>query len=221
MAQYRIDQSADLYEVENSFYLRAPVARLGKLLAHYELYRRIQPLPGAVVECGVYKGASLMRFLAFRHLLENDQARPVIGFDAFGRFPVAAGEAEEGRRFVARFEAAGGEGIAREDLEAAIAAKGLSGCALVEGDIFRTLPAYLEAHPELRIALLHLDLDVEEPTRFALGLLAERIVPGGLVVFDDYGLVAGATRAADAFVAARGLRLEKLPFYAVPAFVVT
>lgn len=221
MAPYRIDHSADLYEVENAFYLRAPVARLGKLLAHYELYRRIQPLPGAVVECGVYKGASLMRFLAFRHLLENDQARPVIGFDAFGRFPVAAAEAEEGRRFVARFEAAGGEGIARADLEAAIAAKGLSGCALVEGDIFHTLPAHLEAHPELRIALLHLDLDVEEPTRFALDQLAGRMVPGGLVVFDDYGLVAGATRAADDFVAARGLRLEKLPFYAVPAFVVT
>jgi hypothetical protein len=50
-------------------------------------------------------------------------------------------------------------------------------------------------------------------------MLAPRMVPGGLVLFDDYGLVAGATEVADAFAAARGLRLEKLPLYAVPAFI--
>jgi hypothetical protein len=220
MTPYRIDAAADLYEVENTFYLRAPVARIGKLLAHHELYRRIQPLPGAVVELGVYKGASLMRFLAFRQLLENDQARPVIGFDAFGAFPVAAGEPEDGRRFIESFEAAGGQGISKPDLEAAIAAKGLRNCELVGGDVFETLPRHLERHPALRIALLHLDMDVLAPTRFALDLLAPRMVPGGHVVFDDYGLVAGATEAADAFAAARGLKLEKLPFYAVPAFIV-
>jgi hypothetical protein len=218
MDTYRIDTEADLYEVENTFHLRAPVGRMGKLLAHAELYRRIQGLPGAVVECGVYKGASLMRFLAFRRLFETDESRPVIGFDAFGRFPVAEGEAETG--FIAKFEAAGGPGIARADLEAAIAAKGFANAALVEGDIFATLPAYLEAHPALRIALLHLDMDVEAPTRFALDRLAARMVPGGLVVFDDYGVVAGATAVADAFAAARGLRLEKLPYYSVPAFIV-
>ncbi|PWS35115.1 dTDP-6-deoxy-L-hexose 3-O-methyltransferase [Falsiroseomonas bella] len=218
MGTYRIDMEADIYEVENTFHLRAPVGRMGKLLAQAELYRRITGLPGAVVECGVYKGASLMRLLAFRRLFETDESRTVIGFDAFGRFPVAEGEADAG--FIARFEAAGGPGIARADLEAAIAAKGFSNVALVEGDVFATLPAHLAAHPELRVALLHLDMDVAAPTRFALEQLAPRMVPGGLVLFDDYGVVAGATAVADAFAAARGLRLQKLPFYAVPAFVV-
>jgi hypothetical protein len=161
-----------------------------------------------------------MRFLAFRHLLENDRSRPVIGFDAFGAFPRAADETEEGRRFIEQFEAAGGPGIAQDDLEALIAAKGIANCTLVGGDLFATLPAHLAAHPELRIALLHLDLDVAAPTRFALEQLAPRMVPGGLIAFDDYGLVAGATEVADAFVRDRRAKLEKLPFYAVPAFVV-
>ncbi|WP_137177977.1 TylF/MycF/NovP-related O-methyltransferase [Roseomonas sp. AR75] len=220
MDTYRIDTKADLYEVENTFYLRAPVGRLGKLMAHAELYRRIVGLPGAVVECGVYKGASLMRFLAFRRLFETDESRRVIGFDAFGRFPVAPGEDTDGRGFIAKFEAAGGLGIARPDLEAAMAAKGFGGVALVEGDVFRTVPDYLAAHPELRIALLHLDMDVAPPTRFALEQMAARMVPGGLVVFDDYGVVGGATEVADEFAASRGLRLEKLSFYSVPAFIV-
>jgi hypothetical protein len=219
MSHYRVDRGADPYEIENAFYLRAPVARMGKLLAHYELYRRVQHLPGAIVECGVFKGASLMRFLAFRQLLENDRARAVIGFDAFGAFPRAPDETDEGRRFIEKFEAAGGQGIAREDLDELIAEKGIANCTLVGGDLFATLPAYLAAHPELRIALLHLDLDVAAPTRFALEQLAARMVPGGLIVFDDYGLVAGATEAADAFVRGRGATLQKLPFYAVPAFV--
>jgi hypothetical protein len=220
MTHYQPDLTSDPYEIENTFHLRAPVGRFGKLLAHHELYRRVTGLPGAVVECGVYKGASLMRFLAFRRLLESDESRQVIGFDAFGAFPVPPGEPAEGRRFIERFEAAGGPGISRADLEAAIAAKGLTNCRLVAGDIQETLPAYLGGHPELRIALLHLDLDVAAPTRFALDMLAPRLVPGGLVLFDDYGLVAGATEVADAFAAARGLRLEKLPLYAVPAFIV-
>jgi hypothetical protein len=63
-------------------------------------------------------------------------------------------------------------------------------------------------------------MDVEAPTRFALDRLAARMVPGGLVVFDDYGVVAGATAVADAFAASRGLKLEKLSFYSVPAFIV-
>ncbi|WP_210183253.1 TylF/MycF/NovP-related O-methyltransferase [Methylobrevis pamukkalensis] len=84
-----------------------------------------------------------------------------------------------------------------------------------------SIPAYLARHPELRIALLHLDMDVEAPTAFALEALWDRVVPGGLVVVDDYNAVAGATDAFDAFCAARGIgKVEKTPFYSVPAFVV-
>lgn len=217
---YQIDWAADLYEAENTFYLRTGNGRLGKFLAHYELYKRIIGMPGAVAEFGVYKGASLMRFLAFRDLLENETSRPVVGFDAFGRFPVAEAETTDGRSFIERFENAGGLGITRAGLEEAIAKKNMRNCTLVEGNVFETLPAFLEKRPEFRIALLHLDMDVYEPTRFALDLLHERMVRGGLVVFDDYGAVGGATEVADKFARDNGLTLQKLPFYSVPAFFV-
>ena len=216
---YKINTDLDIYEVENNFYLRSPVPRLGKMLAHYELYKRIVNLPGAVIEMGVYKGASLMRFMAFRQLLENDSARAIIGFDAFGRFPVSDTETSDNTAFIKRFEAAGGDGIAKSDLEAAIAAKNIRNATLIEGDVLETLPAYIAAHPELRVALLHLDFDVYVPTRAVLDQLAARVVPGGLIVFDDYNMVVGATQAADEFAAANGLRLNKLPFYNVPAFI--
>jgi hypothetical protein len=124
VAHYIPDPALDPYEAENSFYLRSYPSRMAKLLAHYELYRRITHLPGAVVEMGVYKGASLMRFASFRDMLENAHSRPLIGFDAFGAFPRGEVGGSDDMAFIDRFEAAGGDGIAKADLEALIERKG-------------------------------------------------------------------------------------------------
>lgn len=86
-----------------------------------------------------------------------------------------------------------GDGIAVGDLQAVLDRKGFANVELVARNIFDTLPPFLEANPALRIALLHLDMDVYEPTAFALDRLFPHMVHGRLVV-DDYGMVEGATR---------------------------
>ena len=67
--------------------------------------------------------------------------------------------------------------------------------------------------------MLHLDMDVKEPTSFALDLLYERIVPGGVIVVDDYNAVEGATQAVDDFLQKTGLKIEKDPFYVLPSYI--
>lgn len=220
MNHYTIDLSLDPYEVENAFYLQSHPARFAKLISHYELYRKITHLPGSVVEAGVYKGASLMRFAGFREVLESVHSREIIGFDAFGAFPRGAVEGKSDQAFIDQFELSGGPGISKAELEEALYAKGYDNVSLVEGDIFETLPSFLGEKPETRIALLHLDMDVYEPTAFVLEQLTERMVRGGLIVFDDYGAVEGATRAADELARKLDTGLHKLPNYKVPAFVV-
>ena len=91
---------------------------------------------------------------------------------------------------------------------------------LVPGDITRTVPAYLAAHPELRIALLHIDVDVYEPTRQVLASLWDRVVRNGVVMFDDYGKVEGETRAVEEFFAGRDVVIEKPSTSHVSAFIV-
>ena len=98
-------------------------------------------------------------------------------------------------------------------------AKSFGHFELVEGNVLNTLPKYLEDNPATRLALLHLDMDVKEPTDLALELLYDRVVPGGLVVLDDYNSVAGETISVDEFARERGLKIEKLPFYTTPAFI--
>ena len=59
------------FEYENSFYLSSDITRISKILAQYELYKMAQGIPGAIVECGIFKGASFIRFATFRDLFGN------------------------------------------------------------------------------------------------------------------------------------------------------
>jgi SAM-dependent methyltransferase len=211
--------SRDVWDHENAFYWFSHPTRINKMLAHYELYKSILGLPGHVVELGVYKGASLIRLATFRNALENDFSRQIIGFDAFGEFPRENLDSENDLHFIRGFEEAGGNGLSVEELSGILRRKSFQNVALVKGNVFATLPEYLQAHPETRIALLHLDMDVKEPTVFALEQLYERVVPGGLIVFDDYNSVAGETEAVDEFAAQKKLQLQKLNYYNVPAFL--
>lgn len=212
-------QKEKSWDYENGFYWFSPKSRLNKMLAHYELYKSIVNLPGHIFELGVYKGASLIRLATFRDALENDYSRRIVGFDAFGRFPTDGLKVDDDLTFIEHFEGAGGHGLSKDEVGALLEVKGFENIELVEGNVFDTLPLYLERHPETRLAFLHLDMDVKEPTDLALNLLYERVVPGGLIVLDDYNAVAGETLSVDAFIKDRGLRIEKLPFYNVPSFI--
>jgi hypothetical protein len=51
------------------------------------------------------------------------------------------------------------------------------------GDVFETLPDAETGE----LSLVHMDLNASEPTRAALEFAYPRVVPGGIIVFDDYG----------------------------------
>ncbi len=211
------------WDYENGFYLTSPLPRLAKSIAHYEIYKKIINLPGEVIECGVYKGASIVRFATYREMIESQYSRKIIGFDAFGAFPQVSSGGGQDEKFIADFQNAGGDGISQEDMEYVFKRKGITNYELIKGDIRETLPAYVKKRPELRIALLHIDVDVYDPTMVVLETLFDHIVPCGIIVLDDYATVYGATRAVDKFFSERAghsLYLEKLPFYKVPAFIV-
>jgi O-methyltransferase len=56
-----------------------------------------------------------------------------------------------------------------------------------------------------KIALLHIDGDWYESVKVCLENLYDKVVPGGVIQFDDYGYWQGARKAVDEFIAARGI----------------
>lgn len=72
--------------------------------------------------------------------------------------------------------------------------------------------SFAQAIPE-RIAFLHIDMNSAESEIAALEVLFERVSPGGLIVFDDYGWSGYRAQqvAEDAFMRERGHRILELP----------
>ncbi|CCO24233.1 TylF/MycF/NovP-related O-methyltransferase [Maridesulfovibrio hydrothermalis] len=206
---------------ENGYYLTSDKTRIPKLLAHYELYKMVLDLPGHIVECGVFKGASFMQWVTFREAFEHPFSRKVIGFDIFGPFPETEFEADESKRQFFIDETGGGVGLSVDEIEASLKFKGISNCELIKGDITRTVPDYMKAHPELKISLLHIDTDIYEPAVTILENMYNSIVRGGILVLDDYGIFPGETKAVDDFFADKDVVINKLPFsHQIPAYIV-
>jgi hypothetical protein len=207
------------FEYENSFYLSCDPSRMGKILAHYELYKMAREIPGAIVECGVFKGASLVRFAMFREIFENPFSKKIVGFDIFGKFPETnfADDVDFRRRCI---EAGGDESISRQQLIDVFEHKGIfKNIELIEGDINETVPAYLKSHPELKISLLNLDTDIYEPSVTVLENLYPRLVKGGILILDDYGTFPGETKAVDDYFSKKDVDIQKFTFCVTPCFI--
>lgn len=218
MENYTVDVSKK-WDYENGFYLTCETSRIGKLLNHLEIYNKIVDLPGDIVEFGVYKGTSLVRLMSFRNLLENESSRKVYGFDIFGKFPDVL-ELASDKDFVERFETQGGFGISKQELEMHLRTKGFSNFELIAGDIMQTLPEFVSGHKAEKIALLHIDVDVYEPSKMILETLWERVVKGGILMLDDYGTVEGETKAVDEFFSGNNATIRKPRFNHIPSYII-
>lgn len=180
-----------------------------RFLAHYELFRLVVEKPGDIVELGVYRGTTLVQwanFLECRNI--GDRTRRVIGFDNFTGFrrldPEDGPPDERAGKVTGGFNCSDVERqleemIAIFDADRFVPQK--ARIKLIKGDIEETVPRFVEEQPGTRISLLHFDCDVYAPTLTGLRHLWPLVIPGGVVVFDEYGIEpwAGESRAADQF----------------------
>lgn len=196
------------FDYENGFYLTAQITRMSNILSHYELYKKIVELPGDVVELGVYKGGSFFQFAAFRELLENEQSRKLIGFDMFNEFPETHNDGDNAFREKWINETHNSY-LTKEEIQKSLSNRKIGNIELVQGDVAVTIPEYLQKHPYMKIALLHIDVDIYEPTVIGLRYLYDCVVPDGIIILDDYG-VAGETKAVDEFIKDRNIKLRRL-----------
>ena len=61
---------------------------LKRFLALYEVFKLVLPVKGSVIECGVWRGFSLMAWAKLSTMLEPENlTRRIYGFDTFEGFP--------------------------------------------------------------------------------------------------------------------------------------
>ena len=210
-----------VWKAYNDFHYFCDGARMQKIFARHRLFLDTKDLPGHIIDAGVFKGSSTLLFAHMLRIYSPLARKKVAGFDTFeGRFEAAAEfEYERADAFMSYYD---------RDIEAVlrevIAAQELGDyCELVKGDIGETLPAYIAANRGMKISLLHLDLDVYKPTLDTLRACYDLMVPGGLIVLDQYGVEGwGETEAVDAFFGERGItpRLERVDAATPPTAVI-
>ncbi|MDF2472551.1 MAG: uncharacterized protein K0R21_333 [Anaerocolumna sp.] len=211
--------TSDSYDYENGWYLTSDVKRIGKILAHYELYKRIVDLPGDVLELGVFKGTSLIRFASFRELLENSNSRKIVGFDVWGKFPETNFEEDKDMR--QNYIDITKDFLPLDDFKKSLDYKKLPNVELIQGDICNTVPSYVKNFPALKISLLHIDTDIYEPAKVALEYLWDKVVKGGVVIFDDYAVFPGETKAVDDFFRDKDVEIKKFSFsHNIPSYII-
>lgn len=170
-------------------------------------------IDGDIVECGVWRGGSMM-LVAKKLALAKETKKRLFLFDTF-----------EGMNSPGEEDVAWDEVSAREKLDNANKFEGrnvwcfstleevrknIESCqypqqniVFVEGPVERTLP--YEGIEQ--ISLLRLDTDWYESTKHELEHLFDKLVVGGILIVDDYGHWQGARKAVDEFIRERKLRL--------------
>lgn len=199
---------------------------LPRFLAHYELFKMSADIPGVILDFGVFRGVSL---ITWAHLLETfnplDRRRKVYGFDGFEGLGALTPEdgaekaSEDGEKRRGGYRAPQEMAATLADLfnEDAVIPN-VKRVEIIVGEIKQTLPKFIADNPALRVSLLHLDLDLYEPTKFVLEQIFPLISRGGVIVFDEYAVTPweGETRAVDEFFADRPEAVRRVDFAVTP-----
>ncbi len=216
-----------MYDAETDFHLMMNEERLSKFVVHWEAMKIASQVPGAIVECGVFKGTSFVRFALMRQLLGGNFSAKLIAFDVFSdEFPDTSFEQDKAQR-EHWIETAGGSSISVDQLSATLERKGIANFDIVAGDATVTVPDYAQHHQGLKISLLNVDIDFVEPTLAVLEHFYDRVSRGGVILLDNYAgegtsgkSYHGDTYAVDKFFENRKVKINKFPFAARPAYII-
>ncbi|MDP2785651.1 MAG: TylF/MycF/NovP-related O-methyltransferase [Sulfurimicrobium sp.] len=169
-------------------------------------YVQDKNIEGDIVECGVWKGGSMMA-VAEILLRAGDTTRDLYLFDTFeGMPPPTVNDVDivgvTAESLLDRSDKERDESVwCRATLDVVRKALGSTGYPsekvhFIKGMVEETIPHFVPA----KIALLRLDTDWYESTKHEMEHLFPRLSKGGVLIIDDYGHWQGARKAVDEYL---------------------
>ena len=170
---------------------------LDRYLYFLDQLEKVKGMEGDIVECGVSIGHGALLFLLLSEYLGVE--RTYYGFDSFSGFPDPVQKDGVTPITGKDFWANPPETVLRVLRDGRVPENKIrERVRLVKGFFDDTLPSY-----KGKIALLHLDCDLYESYKTALAHLYDKVVRGGIIMFDEYDddRWPGARKAIDEFFA--------------------
>ena len=187
------------------------------MLSRIRLFELIREMPGAVIECGVFRGNSLMLLQQLSLVLEPYAInRTFYGFDTFEGFRSIDSEKDPDDITEKMFSDTNYEVLqAASQLHDIVRpVNKIPKMHLVKGDIAETVPQFVKENPGLLISLLILDTDLYDSTKVALQHFLPHMHKGAIVLLDEvcYAKFIGETIALKEVCDLKNVRLRKFPF---------
>lgn len=216
-----------IFDSYNDFLLSADRKVFFKLAMRYNLFNLVKDLHGDIVECGVFKGAGMMAWLKLVDMHQPHSIKKVVGFDFFD--PSFTDQLQNNidkenmkhvfsRDPTLKTDVLSVESISKRFYDAGFKD---SNFELVKGDISETSKSFLIGKPGFRISLLYLDLDLDEPTYDTLETFWERIVPGGVIVFDEYAIYSWSeSNGVDRFLKDKNIKIINTNIFSPSAYII-
>ena len=172
-------------------------------------------IPGAIIECGVYRGGSVAAML-YRLLELGDNTREIYLYDTYtGMSEPSEEDAKIGGTHEKTFEkyervtdehitnwCYGPLGIVQQVINRTNYPP--HKVTYIKGMVEDTLPN----NTINEIAILRLDTDFYESTKAELKHLYPKVVPNGVIILDDYGVWQGARKAVDEYFNAHEITVD-------------
>ena len=157
----------------------------------FEMARSVANLTGDTAECGVFAGAG--SFLICAATQKAGRVHHI--FDSFEGLSAPTSEDTPDYSYTYRWKKHD-LAVPQDRVQRNLAA--FDHVAMYKGWI----PDRFDAVRDSRFAFVHVDVDLEQPTRDSLEFFYPRLVPGGILLCDDYGSAAcpGAKRAFDELI---------------------
>jgi hypothetical protein len=190
---------------------------LKRFLAMYEIFKLVMPVKGSIVECGLFRGFSVMAWAKLSTILEPENlTRRIYGFDTFDGFPSVS---EQDRTGVGVAEQGDFQASSYDELLELIRAYDqdrflghIPKVQLIRGDATKTIPEFLQQNNHILVSLLFLDFDLYEPTKIALEQFVPRMPKGAILAFDelDNPIWPGETKALLDTLQVNRLKIQRL-----------
>jgi hypothetical protein len=201
---------------------------LTRVLFMHDLYKKILPVHGVIMEFGTWWGQNLALFSNFRGIYEPyNHDRKIIGFDTFQGFPSVHekdGKASMIKKGTFSTQSSYLKHLSKvlnyHEQESPISH--IKKHSIIKGDASITIKQYLKDHPETIIALAYFDFDIYKPTKECLEAIKPHLIKGSVLAFDqlcveDYP---GETIALKEVFNINNLRIQRNPLSSIQSFVV-
>lgn len=188
-----------------------------RLVTYYELYKLIKHLDGSIIKCGITSDEAFSYFSFFKQMNQYKN-QPMVAFEKNPSiFEIAKFNDDQQEVLAVKNTHTKQIGAAQQNL----VQKGLAEkIEFVPGLLSNSIPEYLIENPELKIALLTIDIDDFESTLTAMQYFYPRIVSGGILIMNNYYKKSEENMAIQEYfmgeeVIVRHFSLEKGPHYII------